>query len=46
MSEKKQKQPEVYNTIYDISQGIVATGFRFGETYDYDFLTDLLLSLL
>jgi len=32
--------------IYDISQGIVATGFRSGETFDYDFITNLLLSLL
>jgi len=31
MSEK-QKQLEVYNVIYDISQGIIATGFRSGET--------------
>jgi len=39
---EKQKQPEVYNVIYDILQGIAATGFR----SDYDFITDLLLSLL
>jgi len=46
MSEK-QKQPEVYNVIYDISQ-VVATGFRSCETSDYDFVTNLglLLSLL
>ena len=44
---EKQKQPEVYNVIYDISQ-VVATGFRSGETSDYDFVTNLglLLSLL
>jgi len=45
MSEK-QKQSEVYNVIYDISQGIVATEFRSGETSDYHFITDLLLSLI
>jgi len=44
MSEKQ--QPEVYNVIYDILQGILATGFRSGETSDHDFITDLLLSLL
>jgi len=32
--------------IYDISQGIIATWFRSVETYDYDFITNLLLSLL
>jgi len=42
MPEKKQKQPEVY-VIYDILQGILATGFRSGETTDYDFITNLLL---
>ena len=45
MSEKN-KQPEVYNVIYDISQGIIATGFRSGETSNCDFIADLLLSLL
>jgi len=45
MSEE-QKQPEVHNVIYDISQGIVATGSRSAETSDYDFITNLLLSLL
>jgi len=45
MSEKN-KQPEVYNVIYDISQGIIATGFRSGETSYCDFIADLLLSLL
>jgi len=38
MSEK-QKQPEVYNVIYDISQGLT-TGFRSDETSDYDFITN------
>jgi len=32
--------------IYDISQGIAATGFRSGKTSDYGFITNLLLSLL
>jgi len=32
--------------IYDIPQGIVATGFKSGKTSDYDFITNLLLSLL
>jgi len=32
--------------IYDISQGIIAAGFRSDETADYDFITSLLLSLL
>jgi len=45
MSEE-QKQPEVHNVIYDISQGIVATGSRSAETSDYDFIINLLLSLL
>jgi len=45
MSEKP-KQPEVYTVIYDISQGIVATGFKCGGISDYDFITNLLLSLL
>ena len=40
MSEK-QKQPEVYNVIYNISQDIVATGFRSGETSDYDLITQI-----
>jgi len=31
---------------YDILQVITATEFRSGETSDYDFITDLLLSLL
>jgi len=31
---------------YDILQGIVATAFKSGETYVYDFITHLLLSLL
>jgi len=31
--------------MYDISQDIIATGFRSGETSDYDFITNL-LSLL
>jgi len=42
---KKQKQPAVYRVIYNISQGTVATGLRSGETSDYDFTTNLLLSL-
>jgi len=46
MSEKKQKQPEVYNVIYDISQDIVATRFTSGETSGNDFITNSLLSLL
>jgi len=33
-------------SIYDISQGIMAMGFRSGETSNYDFVTNLLLSLL
>jgi len=41
-----EKQPEVYNMISDISQGIVATGFRSGETSVYDFITNLRLSLI
>jgi len=45
MSEK-QKQPEVYNVIYDISQCILTTGFRSDETSDCDFITNLLLCLL
>jgi len=47
MSEKH-KQLEVYNVIYDISQGIIATGFRSGETCNYNYITHshLLLSLL
>jgi len=45
MSEK-QRQPEVYRVIHDISQGIIAVGFRSGETSNYDFTTNLLLSLL
>jgi len=45
MSER-QKQPEVYNVIYDISHGIVAMGFRPAESSDYDFITNLQLSLL
>jgi len=47
MSEKH-KQPEVgiHNVIYSISQGIVATGFRYGKTSDCDFITNLLLSPL
>ena len=45
MSER-QKQPEVYNVIYDISQDIVATRFTSDETYDNDIITNLLLSLL
>jgi len=32
--------------IYDISQSIVATAFRYGETSGYDFITNLLLRLL
>jgi len=32
--------------IYDISHGIIATGFRSGETSDYDFITNLLISLI
>jgi len=32
--------------IYNISQGIVAMGFRPAEPSDYDFITNLLLSLL
>jgi len=42
---EKHKQPELYNVIYDISQRIIATGFRSGETSEYDFITNLLLSL-
>ena len=45
MSEK-QKQPEACIVIYDISQGIVATRFRYGGTSDYDYITNLLLSPL
>jgi len=45
MSEK-QKQPEKYNVIYDISQDIVATEFKSGETSDYDFITNLVLNVL
>jgi len=45
MSEN-QKQPEVHNVIYDISQGFVATVFKSGETSDYDCITNILLSLL
>jgi len=45
MSEK-QKQPGVYSVIYDISQGMIATEFMSGETSDFDFITNLLLSLL
>ena len=46
MSEKR-KQPEMSTVVYDISQGIVAAGFRSGETFDYDLkITYLLLSLL
>jgi len=40
--QKKNKQPEVC-VIYDISQGILATGFTSGETSDYDFIKNLLL---
>jgi len=28
--------------IYDTSQGIVTTGFKSGETSDYEFITNLL----
>jgi len=45
MSEK-QKQREVTNVIYDISQGIIATRFQCGGVSDYSFITNLLLSLL
>jgi len=31
---------------YDMSQGIVVTGFKSGEIYDYDFIANLLLSVL
>jgi len=31
--------------IYDISQGIIAKGFKSGEISDYKFITNLLLSL-
>ena len=41
---EKPKQPEVYHAIYDISQGIVATGFRSGETSDC--IANLLHSML
>ena len=46
LTPERHKQPEVYNVIYDISQGTVAMGFRPAETSDYDFITNLLLSLL
>jgi len=48
MSEKKQKKPKAYNVIYDISQGIIPTRCRGGEseTSDYDFIINLVLSLL
>ena len=42
MSEK-QKQPQVYNVIYNISQGDF---FSSGETSEYGFITNLLRSLL
>jgi len=45
MSEK-QKQSEVYNVIYDISQGIVATEFWSHETSECHFVTNFLLSLI
>jgi len=41
----KLKQPEVYNVIYDILQGIVSTGFRSGEISDYDFIMAALRSI-
>jgi len=46
MSKNSNNLSSLYNVIYDISQGIIATGFRSGETSDYDFITNLLLSLL
>jgi len=33
----KQEQPEEYNVIYNILQGIVAMEFKSGETSDYDY---------
>jgi len=45
MSEK-QKQPETCIVIYDISHGNATVRFRSGGTSDYDFITNLLLSLL
>jgi len=33
----EQEQPEKYNVIYNISQGIVAMEFKSGETSDYDY---------
>jgi len=45
MSEKK-KRPKAYSVNYEISQSIVATRFRCGWTSDYDFITNLLFSLL
>jgi len=41
-----QKQLQVYRVIYDISQGILGTEFRSDEISNYDFITNLLLSLL
>jgi len=32
--------------IYDISQGVLATGFMSGDTSDCECITNLLLSLL
>jgi len=43
---RKQKQAEVYHVILDISQGIIPTEFRSGETSKYDFISCLLFSLL
>jgi len=43
---EKQKQREVYNVIYHIPQGIVATGFKSGETFGNDFNTNLLLKAI
>jgi len=45
MSEKR-KQPETCIVIYDISQCNVATRLRSGATSDYEFIANLLLSLL
>jgi len=43
---EKQKQSETCIVIYDISHGNVATRFRSSGTFAYDFITNLLLSLL
>jgi len=45
MSEKQQRL-ESCTVINDISQGSVPTAFACGGTFDFYFVTDLLLSLL